>query len=238
VLCEKPMALGYRECLAMIRACRRAGRRLGIAYYRRFYPIVRRMKELLERGSIGAPVLAEVLVAERFDAPGAQAPRRWLLEKKRSGGGPMMDLGSHRIDLLIHLLGEVRSARGELRNLRFTKRSVEDHATAVLAFAGDGERRAPTAVVTATHCLDRPEDRFVIYGTEGTLEAANLGSGALRVSSRAVERTYELPPHPNLHAPLVREFNLALLEGRDPMVTGDEGARASRVLDRIYGRTR
>src|SRR3954453_20375818 len=47
VLVEKPMALSAAECDRMIEACRRAGVRLGVAYYRRFYPIVRRIEQTL-----------------------------------------------------------------------------------------------------------------------------------------------------------------------------------------------
>jgi predicted dehydrogenase len=58
VLCEKPMAMDAAECDEMIEACRRAGVALGIAYYRRFYPAVIRVKEILASGEIGTPVFA------------------------------------------------------------------------------------------------------------------------------------------------------------------------------------
>jgi predicted dehydrogenase len=235
VLCEKPMALTHRQCRAMIRACRGAGVRLGIAYYRRFYPAVLKMKELLDAGGIGEPVLAEVVVAERFDAEAPDAPRRWLVEKDRSGGGPMMDLGCHRIDLLVYLLGEIRSARGELRNVRFHHRTTEDHATATLGF-GDGPGGA-TGSITASHCLGQGEDRFEIHGTAGKLVCPNLVSGELEVARNGASTMHRLPPHPNLHYPLVEEYNRALREGRDPAITGEEGAKASRALDWIYGRS-
>ena len=234
VLCEKPMALTHRECVAMIRATRRAGVRLGIAYYRRLYPVVVRMKELLEKGAIGTPVLAEVVVGERFDAVGANAPRRWLLERAQSGGGPMMDFGCHRLDLLLHLLGEVRVTGAVLRNLEFHDRSVEDHATALLSFEAGA-----TGHVAASHCFAAPEDRFTIRGTTGGLVVENLASGALAVTSRSGKvARHDLPAHANVHLPLVEDFNWAVLAGKDPLVTGEEGARASRLLDEIYGRAR
>jgi predicted dehydrogenase len=231
VLCEKPMALTHAECRSMIRAARRAGVRLGIAYYRRFYPVVVRLKQLLDAGAIGTPVLAEVVVAESFNPDGRNAPRRWLVQRRHSGGGPMMDLGCHRIDLLVHLLGDVRAAHGVLRNVKYRNRDVEDHATAALAFASGA-----TGQITATHCFEQPEDRLAIFGTEGKLVVSHLGAGRLEAHMRSGASTDELPPHTNLHAPLIEEFNRAVLGGRDPFVTGEEGARTSRVLDRIYRR--
>lgn len=230
VLCEKPMALTHRDCREMIRVSRRAGVRLGIAYYRRFYPVVRRMRELLRAGAIGTPALAEVLVAERFNPVGRAAPRRWLVQKERSGGGPMMDFGCHRLDLLLYLLGDIRAVSAELSNVLFRKRDVEDHATALLSFASGA-----TGHITASHCLGAPADVFVIRGTAGSLVASNLGSGTLEITTASGTTREELPPHANLHFPLVEDFNEAALAGQDSRVSGEEGARTSQVLDRIYG---
>jgi predicted dehydrogenase len=60
VICEKPMALDAQACRRMIAACRTAGVRLSTAYYRHFYPVVNRIKEVLSSGEIGKVVLAEV----------------------------------------------------------------------------------------------------------------------------------------------------------------------------------
>ncbi|MGH9664618.1 MAG: Gfo/Idh/MocA family protein, partial [Bryobacteraceae bacterium] len=59
VLCEKPMAMNYAEAQDMVRAGAESGTVFGIAYYRRMYPKVRRLRELLEAGAIGRPVLAD-----------------------------------------------------------------------------------------------------------------------------------------------------------------------------------
>src|SRR5436190_15765569 len=60
VLCEKPMAMDARECDRMIAACRARGVRLGVAYYRHFYPVLARIKEILASGEIGSPVFAQM----------------------------------------------------------------------------------------------------------------------------------------------------------------------------------
>src|SRR5262245_19286552 len=59
VLCEKPMAMNVEECDRMIDACSANGVRLGIAYYRHFYPAVARIKEIIESGEIGKPAIAQ-----------------------------------------------------------------------------------------------------------------------------------------------------------------------------------
>ena len=76
VLCEKPMALSAAECERMNAAAGANGVRLGVAYYRRFYPAVERLRRLLEDGEIGVPVVAQLNAFERFD-PAPDNPRRW-----------------------------------------------------------------------------------------------------------------------------------------------------------------
>ena len=99
VLCEKPMAMNVRECDRMIAAARANGVILGVAYYRHFYPLVQRVKEVLDSGEIGTPVIAQINAFEWFD-PQPDNSRYWLLRKDLSGGGPMFDFGCHRIELL------------------------------------------------------------------------------------------------------------------------------------------
>src|SRR5262245_21703434 len=107
VLCEKPMAMNAAECDRMNAACDTNGVQLCVAYYRRFYPAIRRIKQILASGEIGKPVIAQINAFERFN-PQPGEDRHWLLEKSKSGGGPMMDFGCHRIEILINLFGAIR----------------------------------------------------------------------------------------------------------------------------------
>ena len=66
VLCEKPMAVNVKECQRMIAACRSHHVKLGVAYYRRFYPAVARIKNIIRSGEIGRPVITQINAFERF----------------------------------------------------------------------------------------------------------------------------------------------------------------------------
>src|SRR5262249_2501097 len=106
VLCEKPMALNVAECDRMIAAGQPHGVKLGIAYYRHFYPVLARCKELIAAGEIGQPILAQINAFEYNDMqPGH--PRYWFFTKAQAGGGPMMDFGCHRIEVLMNLFGPI-----------------------------------------------------------------------------------------------------------------------------------
>src|SRR5262249_1187936 len=80
VLCEKPMALNVEDCERMIAACRHHHVRLGVAYYRHFYPAITRVKEIIGSGEIGRAVVTQLNVFERFN-PEPGHPRHWLVEK-------------------------------------------------------------------------------------------------------------------------------------------------------------
>jgi predicted dehydrogenase len=227
VLCEKPMALGVAECERMIAAARSHGVRLGVAYYRHHYPVVQRLRDLLASGEIGRPVLAEVQAFEAFDVP-PDHPRAWFLRKAEAGGGPMFDFGCHRIEVLLDLMGPPDEIRGFLANVRFTGRDVEDTAIAHLRF-----RSGARGVLTVTHAAFEPRDTLDVYGSEGSAHAAVLNDGALRIVTAAGARDETHPPHANRHQPLVEDFVSAVLQGREPAVTGAIGLEVNRVLAAI-----
>ena len=84
VLVEKPMALTVAECHAMVAACREGSVKLGVAYYRRFYPLVHRIQELVAAGEIGTPLAVSAVTATRlFVQPGE--PLSWRVVPRRSG---------------------------------------------------------------------------------------------------------------------------------------------------------
>jgi predicted dehydrogenase len=227
VLCEKPMALDVPECERMIAAARSHGVRLGVAYYRHHYPVVRRLRDLLASGEIGRPVLAEVQAFEAFDVPPDHA-RAWFLRKADAGGGPLFDFGCHRIEVLLDLLGPLDEARGFLTNVRFTARDVEDTAVAHLRF-----RSGAQAVLAVTHAAFEPRDSLDIYGSEGSAHVAVLNDGTLRVVTAAGARDEAHPPLANRHQPLVEDFVSAVRDSREPTVTGALGLEVNRVLAAI-----
>lgn len=229
VLCEKPMAMNTAECDRMIAACRAAGVKLGIAYYRHFYPVIRRMKELIGSGEIGEPVLAQVNAFEMFNPPPG-GDRYWLLEPERSGGGPMMDFGCHRIEVLTNLLGPIIETQCLNASVSYD-RPVEDTSMASFRFASGS-----TATLTVTHAAWESQDTLHLFGSRGSLHVPVLNRGELIVRTCNGERTEQHPPHSNIHLPLIADFNRAILEDRQPAVGGDLGREVARIEDLIYQR--
>ena len=227
VLCEKPLALNARQGQDMVNACRRAAVLLGVAYYRRYYPLVSRIREILTSGEIGTPVLTQINAFSCFN-PGLDHPRRWLLNRKIAGGGPLKDFGCHRIELLMHLFGEVRTAVHRQGNLLW-RRDVEDTAVLGLVFTRQG-----WATLTVSHATAEAVDTLDVYGSAGSLHAPSLNGEVLLVKSAAGEREEHHPPHPNKHYPLVAAFADAVRSGGPFAVNGEIGVAVDRITDRVY----
>jgi len=227
VLCEKPMALNVAECDRMIAACRDNNVKLGIAYYRHFYPAITRIKEIIAAGEIGKPVIAQISAFEWFD-PEPSNPRRWLIDKERSGGGPMFDFGCHRIEVLLNILGPITHTSAIL-NTVILDRQVEDAAVAVFQF-----ERGTCATLSIAHATKEPQDTLEIFGSRGSIHVASLNQGTIRVITDDDERLEAHPPAPNFHQPLIEDFTDAVLNRSDPQVSGEIGREVAHIEAEIY----
>lgn len=227
VLCEKPLAMNPSECDRMIAACRANQVKLGVAYYRHFYPVIERAKEIIQTGEIGEPVLAQINAFEYFN-PQTDHPRHWLLEQDRSGGGPMFDFGCHRIEVLTNILGTIRKVKAITSNVSFD-RDVEDTATALFQFES-----GTSAVLSVTHAAREAQDTLDIFGSLGSIHVPVLNNGTMQVTSDAGERFETHSPHANLHEPLIRDFVEAVMTDREPAVSGETGRAVAKIEEEIY----
>jgi predicted dehydrogenase len=221
VLCEKPMALNYADSLAMQRASEDTRYTLGIAYYRRMYPKVDRARELIEAGVIGRPVFAEATAHDWFNPLGTS--RAWLADPKQSGGGPLRDIGSHRIDLMNYLFGKPINAIGHMSTL-VQPLDVEDNATVMIEYEG-GVR----GVVDVRWHSRVVRDEFRVRGTEGEIDLSPL-SGPELVHPGGVKR---LAAAENLHYPCIADFVNAIVHGILPRSYGESALAAEWVMDQV-----
>ena len=223
VLCEKPMAVSYREAISMHEAAGNAERTLGIAYYRRHYPKVLRARELMAAGAIGRPVLAEAASHDWFYP--TDGFREWLIDPEKAGHGPLRDIASHRIDLMNFMFGEPRRVSGHLSTLVHPTR-VEDNATVMVEHKG-GVR----SVVDVRWHSRVARDEFRIRGTEGELDLTPLNGAALTYPGGAEQ----IPAPGNLHFPCIDHFTNAVLDGYSPVSNSATALQAEWVMDQAAG---
>jgi len=210
VLCEKPMAMNENEARAMVQSAEQSGRILGVAYYRRTYPKVQRAKQLLAAGVIGKPVVAELTSHMWFDGTGS---RSWLVDPAKAGGGPLYDIASHRIDVLNFLFGQPLRVTAQLSNVVHPY-AVEDNATVMIEYAG-GVR----GVVDVRWHSKVARDECRIRGTDGEMELSPLNGPELIYPGGREN----LPPHANLHYPMLENF-VDAVEGKSPLLSSGASA--------------
>ncbi len=219
VICEKPMAMNEAEARSMAQAAKESGKVLGVAYYRRSYPKVKRAKELLGAGAIGRPVLAELSCHGWFDGTGA---RSWLVDPAKAGGGPLFDIASHRIDVLNYLFGQPLRVTGQLSNV-VHHYPVEDNATVMIDYAS-GVR----GIVDVRWHSMITRDECRIRGTDGEMEMTPLNGPDLVYPGRHEN----LPAHANLHYPMMENFAGAVMDGSDLLASGESSAWTDWVIER------
>ncbi len=204
VLCEKPVALDYAQAQSMETAARESGRLLGIAYYRRLYPKLRRARQLIAEGAIGRPLLVEANYHGWLESP----DRGWLKDPALAGGGPLYDVGSHRIDACNFLLGKPLRATGLLSNA-LHHLAVEDSATTLIEYPGGVH-----AVVDVRWNSRIQRDQFRIVGVDGEISLDALNGPTLRLLAPDGRLTEEQwPTHANVHLPVVENFVAAVVDG-------------------------
>jgi 1,5-anhydro-D-fructose reductase (1,5-anhydro-D-mannitol-forming) len=200
VLCEKPMAMNEAEARLMVKTADESKRTFGVAYYRRCYPKVQRARQLIAAGAIGKPVFAELTNHMWFDGSGH---RGWLFDPAKSGGGPLFDIASHRIDVLNFLFGQPQRVTAQLSNV-VHHYAVEDNATVMIEY----ENGVRGVVDVRWHSkINRDECR--IRGTEGEMEMSPLnGPDLIYPGGRET-----LPVHTNVHSATIANF-IDAVEGK------------------------
>lgn len=227
VLVEKPMAMSVTECDTMIEVCQQNDVKLGVAYYRRYYPVVERIKQILASGEIGHPLSVTAVTATSFNfAP--QDDGYWRVLPEQGGGGALMDIGSHRIDLFHYLFGAITEVAG------FTSTLAADYhadncTTLTMRFS-----RGVHAVLQCYFGAAIDPDEFTVFGTSGRLTVAPLNAGQLLVKLPDDSRQESLPPNDNFNFPLIDDFVGAIQEDRDPRCSGPEGRATNQVMEMAY----
>ena len=243
VLVEKPMALSLADADAMIKACDRAGVRLGVVLQRRVEPLFARVHDAIAAGDLGQLTLG--LVTMPYFRPQTyydQAEWRgtWALD----GGGVLMNQGIHLVDLLVWYMGDPVEVQAHADTLR-RDIEVEDTLVATLRF-GDGAMA--TIAATTTVAAGFPH-RIEIYGTNGGIqvEGETVRRWDLADPAEAVVEPPEIgaPIHAGAggdprgiaatgHIAIFADFIRALRTGRSPQIDGVEGKRSLAAVLAIY----
>jgi len=230
VMCEKPFAMNAEENTRMIEACRKNEVKLAAAFYRRFFPHIQKIKGLIAEDAIGDIVLVQSNYTGYYNPEKIypEDPAQWRTDPEMAGGGVVMNCGSHRIDLLVYLLGDVAEVSAFVDTLHCNY-TVDDSSVIIMRFAMGAQ-----AVTNFNQNVRASTDEFAIYGTEGKIVATPLDSGNIVVHNASGVKEYNLPPTKITHLGLVRDFVESIINDQKPTSSGEDGMKTSLVMDAAY----
>ena len=181
VLCEKPMAMTSAEAEAMLEASKKNGKLLMVGFVTRFSDEARIAKDFIDKGYLGEVYYSKATYMRRNGNPGG-----WFCDKARSGGGPLIDIGVHPLDLTRYLMGNptpvsvyavtsdlLHKERAELKTTvgwhpenadpKKDKCDVESNAIGIIRYANGA-----STLLEASYALNcEPRSERSLYGTKG-----------------------------------------------------------------------
>ncbi|KAA2242335.1 Gfo/Idh/MocA family protein [Salinarimonas soli] len=169
VLCEKPMAAGLDDAEAMVRTVERAGILYGTAFDQRHHPAHRAIRAALREGAVGA-VTAVRIVYACWLGPDWGAGDNWRIDGAKAGGGALMDLAPHGLDLASFLTDSSIEAVAALTQTRIQPYAVDDGAVLIARLSGGP---LLTLHVAYNHPETLPRRRLEIVGDQGLIVAEN-----------------------------------------------------------------
>ena len=252
VLSEKPLARSSVEAEAMVRAATAAGRILQVAFNHRQRGDVQVLKNYITSGGLGRIYHSKATWMRRSGIPGMGG---WFTSREMAGGGPLIDLGVHVLDMALYLLGEPevisvsaatyaelgprgRGSRGDKKLIAESGYEVEDLATAFVRL-GDGA----TLLLEASWAVyGKNADDFgvTLYGTEGgadiTVKNYNW-EDTLTIYTDTAGVPAEVRPRVSKgegHLAVVRNFVSAIRSGDWSTHNGSEGLKRAQVIEACY----
>lgn len=244
ILIEKPVGLTSKEAEEIAEYCDKKGVKLGVGFMMRFHAYHQKMKEIISSGKIGEIVSARA----QFTCWYPEMENCWRQDIKLSGGGAMMDMGVHCIDLIRYITGlEVKEAAGFVGNQVFDY-SVEDAGAVVMRL-----ENGATAYVDANFNLPdgciKPKLEF--YGTKGSIFAENTLSqdegGEVEVLCVEKDSAYDANQNRETVSPLelevefgnmytkeIEAFGRAVMGKQEIPVNASDAIMSQKVVEATY----
>lgn len=222
---EKPMNRNTSEAQTMVDAFKAAKLPLFIAYYRRGMPRFIKVRELISSGAIGKLTGVSYLRASPVREVTGDLP--WRYKPELSGGGLIMDIGCHTLDIIDFITGPLQDVSGIACNTA-SKYDVEDNVVMQFRLASGGLGTASWNFASAIS-----EEMITFSGTAGRLMTSTFGQEPVRLETEKDVQLFDIPYPEHVQQPLITMI-VEELQGRGTCPsTGETAIRTTRVLDRV-----
>jgi predicted dehydrogenase len=256
VLVEKPMALAVKEADAMIAEAASRKLTLGVISQRRWYPSARRIRQAIDQGLLGTPMLGQAtILGWRDEAYYRSDP--WRGSWAGEGGGVIVNQAPHQLDLLAWFLGPVKAVYGSWANVNHPYIEVDDSAMATVHFASG----ALGSILISNSQKPGIYAKVHIHGSSGASAGVQTDGGAMFIAgmSGVLEPPFNdlwtipgqeslldlwkredaqyfsrIDPTWHFFGLQIEDFALSVREGKSPAVTGEDGRETVKLMEGIY----
>ena len=244
ILVEKPIDITTERADALIAECARANVKLGVFFQDRVAPGIRKLKELVDAGKLGKPILVSGRV-KWFRPPEYYSSSRWRGTWALDGGGALLNQGVHTIDLLLWLMGDVERVSAKATTA-LHKIEAEDTVVATLEFANG----AIGTLEAATSVYPGYSRRVELTGSEGTIileqdriVATDLRTPLADAVALIEQNTNTAATSPVVsdvsgHRKILENFLQAIETDTQPICDGREGRRSVELVQAVYESSR
>lgn len=226
ILCEKPLALNSKEAKKMVDVCNENNVLLSVNYVHRFHPMLIKAKELIKQNLIGR--IISISTDFCINLPQGDNFRYKI---KLSGGGALRDIGTHMIDILRFLGGEIKDIIGYVDNVIY-KSEVDDFASAIVKFENENYGR-----FNVSYSAKKSVNRIEITGHDGYICIDNLigaKSGPAILTIHPFNQTKKVfRKRANKQLNLLKEFQKAFYRKNPLQVTGEDGLVNIILMERL-----
>ncbi len=234
VYVEKPLAANYDDCIRVNRVSEQTGVPCFVAYYRRYLPYFKKVKELVSQGAVGNVLEVQIRYAcppRKSDfAPAGNAP--WRVRPDIAGGGYFYDMAPHQLDLLQDMFGVITDAYG-IRANRGGLYAAEDTVSACFEFEGGLPGSGSWCYVAHESAS---EDRIEIIGDKGKLSFSVFDYDPILLSTTEGVSNIVVPNPPYVQLPLIKSVVEDLQGFGVCSCTSVSATPVNWVLDRILGK--
>ncbi len=244
ILLEKPMGLTTEDSVEIIEECERCGVKLGTGFMMRYASYHQEMKKIIQSGKIGDIVSMRA----QFTCWYPEIEGAWRQDKKLSGGGALVDLGIHCIDLLMYISGlEAVECTGYALTNTFNY-NIDDTAAVIMKM-----NNGATAIVDVNYNMpdNAAKCPLEFYGTKGSMIAVGTLSqeetGVVEVLATDGSAGYDAQQSRslaeseiikvefgNMYTKEIEAFANAVLNDTEPPVNGKNTLLVQKVIDAIY----
>lgn len=222
---EKPMAMNMSECEEIIDKANRLGRKLSIAHYRRELDVFRKVKALIDGGSIGKISTATIEIYQPTKSNTmASAKDNWRTDPLISGGGYFHDIAPHHIDLMIHYFGIPLNFSGHSVG---RQSGVADVISGQIEFRNEVDFRGTWNFVATEQ---EAQNSCTIIGENGQIEFSFNGN-TVTVLARETKELHGFQMPENIQLPMIeRVVSYFMDEGENPC-SGEDGLKVTEIMD-------